>query len=111
MPISWNTIIFKFRLIFAIDERRIVSGMAFHMVVWLLGKPTDACQQKKQYDIIQINGLHQNWKAFPDTILRSLVARIKRNLKMTVFQEIGIESKLLNQIQWSWYHSLLQKML
>ena len=48
----------------------------------------------------QINGLPQNtvWKAFPFTILRSLVAKIKRNLKMTVFQEMGIDSKLLNQI-------------
>ena len=32
MPISWNTVIFKFRLIFATDERRIVSAKAFHMV-------------------------------------------------------------------------------
>ena len=51
------------------------------------------------------------WKAFPDTILRSTVAKIKRNLKLTVFQEMDIESKLLNQIQWSWYFSLLRKML
>ena len=51
------------------------------------------------------------WKAIPDTILRSSVANIKRNLKMTVFQDMGIESKLLNQIQWYWYHSLLRKML
>ena len=29
---------------FATNERRIVSGMAFHMVFW--GKPTDPCQQK-----------------------------------------------------------------
>ena len=43
--------------------------------------------------------------------LRSSVAKIKQNLKITVFQEMGIESKLLNQIQWSWYHSLLWKML
>ena len=34
MPISWNTVIFKFHLIFLIDERRIVSGKAFHMVFW-----------------------------------------------------------------------------
>ena len=34
-------------------------------------------------------------KAFPDTILRSSVAQIKRNLK----KEVGIDSKLLNQIQ------------
>ena len=39
------------------------------------------------------------WKAIPDTILRSSVAKIKRNLKMTAFQEMGVESKLLNQIQ------------
>ena len=38
------------------------------------------------------------WKAFPYTILRSSVAKIKRNLEITVFQEIGIESKLLNKI-------------
>ena len=35
--------------------------------------------------------------ACPDIILRSSVAKIKRNLKMTVFQEMGIKSKLLNQ--------------
>ena len=50
-------------------------------------------------------------RLFPDIILRSSIAKIKRNLKMTVFQEIVIESKLLNQIQWSWFHSLLQKIL
>ena len=38
------------------------------------------------------------WKPLPATILRSSVAKIKRNLKMTVFQEVGIDSKLLNQI-------------
>ena len=32
MPTSWNTFIFKFRLIFATDERRIMSGKAFHVV-------------------------------------------------------------------------------
>ena len=38
------------------------------------------------------------WKTCPDTILRSLVAKIKRNLKMTVLQEVGIDSNLLNQM-------------
>ena len=33
------------------------------------------------------------------------------NLKITVFKEMGIESKLLSQIQWSWYHSFLRMML
>ena len=32
-------------------------------------------------------------------IIHSLVEKYKRNLKMTVFQEIDIKSKLLNQIQ------------
>ena len=50
-------------------------------------------------------------RLFPKKILRSSVTRIKRNLKVTVLQEVGIDSKLLNQIQWSWYHSLLRKML
>ena len=77
MPISWNMVIFKIRLIFASDERRIVSVMAIHCVI-VLGKPIDPCQQKKQCtwreetgvcDIVQINGLHQNTvrKAFPNT--------------------------------------------
>ena len=30
MPISWNTVIFKFCPIFATDERRIMSWIAFH---------------------------------------------------------------------------------
>ena len=34
MPISWNMVIFKFRSIFATDERRIMSGMAFHSMFW-----------------------------------------------------------------------------
>ena len=50
-------------------------------------------------------------KAIPYTIYAHPVAKIKQNLKMTVFQKMGRESKLLNQIQWSWYHSLLRKML
>ena len=45
MPISWNTVIFKFCLIFATDEHRIVSGKAFYNGV--LGKPIP-CQQKIQ---------------------------------------------------------------
>ena len=36
MPTSWNTFIFKFRLPFATDEGRIVSGQGFQGV---LGKP------------------------------------------------------------------------
>ena len=31
--------------------------------------------------------------------------------KWLYFKKMGIESNLLNQIQWSWYHSLLRKML
>ena len=38
------------------------------------------------------------WKVCPVTILRSSVAKIQRNLKMTVFQEMVIESKVLNKI-------------
>ena len=34
---------------------------------------------------------------------------MQRNLKMTIFKEIAIESKLLNEIQWSWYHSFEKK--
>ena len=34
MPTSCNTVIFKFRLIFATDEQRIVSGKVFHTALW-----------------------------------------------------------------------------
>ena len=34
MPTSWKNVIFKFRLIFATNERRIVSGQGFHKVFW-----------------------------------------------------------------------------
>ena len=45
MPISWNTVNFKFRWIFETDERRIVSGQTFHNGV--LRKPIDPWQQMK----------------------------------------------------------------
>ena len=85
MPTSWNTVIFKFRLIFAISERRIVSGKAFHKVFW--GSPL-------------IRGNKRNTDQWASTEHNSsLIGRKNQvNLKMTVFQEMGIESKLLNQI-------------
>ena len=38
------------------------------------------------------------------------VTRTKRKLTMTMFWEMTIESKLLNQFQWSWYHSFQKTM-
>ena len=38
------------------------------------------------------------------------VTRMKRKLTMTMFWEITIESKLLNQFQWSLYHSFQMTM-
>ena len=38
------------------------------------------------------------------------VLRMKRKLTMTMFWETTIESKLLNQFQWSWYHSFQKTM-
>ena len=59
-----------------------------------LHKPSLATKETR------INGLPQNtiilWKAFPYSVLRSSVVKIKRNLKMIIFQEIGMDSKLLN---------------
>ena len=94
MPISWNTVIFKFRSIFATDERRIMSGIAFRYNA--LGNPVEPC-------FFCWHGSMgfpktQQWKAIPNIILRSSVAKIKWNLKMTVFLQMAIESKLLNQI-------------
>ena len=48
----------------------------------------------------RINGPPQYiiWKVCPDTILRSSVAKIQRNLKMAVYEEVCIDSKLPKQI-------------
>ena len=61
-----------------------------------LGKLIHPWQQEKHVSM----GFHKTplWKVFPYTIPRSLVTKIKGNLKMTAFQEMSIESKLLNQI-------------
>ena len=82
--------IFKFRLIFAIDELMIMLGMGFHCCV--LGKSIDLCQQKKHGS----TGFPQafSWKAIPDIILCSSVTKIEWNLKMTIFQEMSIEWKI-----------------
>ena len=37
------------------------------------------------------------------------LAQRKQNLRMTVFEELTIESTLPNQIQLSWYHSFEKK--
>ena len=66
MPTSWNTVIFKFRWIFATDERRIVSGHTFHM---------ESCGSP----LIRVSLLPRNnefpqkniWKLCPNTILCS----------------------------------------
>ena len=57
---------FKYRLTFATDERRIVSGKVFHNygVLW---KPI--CVSFVATD--QWASPNTLWKAFPDTILRS----------------------------------------
>ena len=39
------------------------------------------------------------------------VTRMKRKVTITIFWEMTIESKLLNQFQWSWYHSFEKTML
>ena len=93
MPISWNAVIFKFRWIFATDERRIVSGQTFRL------KPIDPWQQKKHGSMGFPKTPYGRFvPVCPDKILRSSVAKIQWNLKITVFQEVGIDSKLLNQI-------------
>ena len=44
---------------------------------------------------------------FPE---KSGMQEIEEKLTMTMFWEITIESKLLNQNQWSWYHSFQKTM-
>ena len=85
-----------------------LAGLTFHKVFW--GSPIDPWQQKKHGSMgfhrsvatkeTWINGLPQKtvWRAFPFKTLRSSVAKIKRNLKMTVFKKTGIESNALTQM-------------
>ena len=96
-----NTVIFKFRFIFATDERRIVSGKSLpYGVLWKPIDPCFFCCRGSWTLHTRINGLPQNalWEALPDTILSSSVAKMKRNLNITVFQEVDIDSNLLNQL-------------
>ena len=51
------------------------------------------------------------WKAIPDIILRTSVTHVERHSNMTVFPEMGIESKLPNQLESFRYHTLLRKIL
>ena len=104
MTISWNTIIFKFRWIFGTDERIILSRQTIHSSSY--GSP---CMHCSVFLLLpRINGPPQKHymelKVCPTTIHRWSVAKILRNLKITVFQEMVIESK------WPRHHSLLRKM-
>ena len=67
-----------------------MSGMAFHIFSAYAVSFVDMDQWASSKTPFE--------RPFPDTILRSSVPKIKQNLKMNVFQEMGIESKLLNQI-------------
>ena len=88
MTISWNTVIFKFRLMFATGERRIVAGQTLHMV--FCGSPLIRGNKRNTEQLL-------NWIVCPDKILRSSVPKIQRNVKMTVFQEVCIDSELITQ--------------
>ena len=70
------------------DKQSIRRPVEAHCSVFLLLPRTNGLPQNTMY----------GWKVCPATILRSPVAKIQRNFKMTVFQEMVIESKLLNQI-------------
>ena len=65
----------------------------FIVVFW--GSPLIRVNKR---NTVQRDSPKHYWKAIPDIILRSSVAKIQLNLKMTVFQEMGKESKLPNQI-------------
>ena len=67
MPISWNTVIFEFRSIFATDEQRIMSGIAFHYNA--LGNPVEPCFFCWHGSMCFPKT--QQWKAIPNIILRS----------------------------------------
>ena len=91
-----------FALLFCDRWTKNCVGTCFHKVSW--GNPLIRGNKTFQRNADQWASKKQRiyacyiWKAFPFTILRSSVAKINRNLKITVFQEMGIESTLLNQI-------------
>ena len=79
MTISWNTVIFKFRWIFATDQRWIVAGTNLPYGVFVEVRWSVATKETRN------NGLPQDdvhvWIVCLDKILRSSVPKIQRNLK------------------------------
>ena len=97
MPISWNTYISHFQISLDFCGRWAKNCVGISLPYGVLRKPIDPCF----YCCHGSMGFPKTpyRRLFPTKFFeRSLVAKIKRNLKMTIFQELGIDSKLLNQI-------------
>ena len=89
--ISWNTVIYNF---FLNLRELFMVGIAVHKFSLCFVR-TDQWASGQQYTEVR-KAIIPAWN----------VTRMKRKLTMTVFWEITIDSKLLNQFQWTWYHSL-----
>ena len=104
---SWNIVIFKFRLIFCDRWAKLLSGKDFHKVFW--GSPLIRGKKKKHGSM----GFHKTpyRRLFPrhnsSLIGRKTRAKFENDC---ISWNWHIESKLLNQLQWSWHHSLLRKL-
>ena len=92
--ISWNTVIYEF-----INLRELfTAGIAVHKLSLCFVR-TDQWASGQQYMEVR-KAIIPAWN----------VTRMKRKLTLTVYWEISIKSKLLNQFQWSWYHSFQKTM-
>ena len=105
MPISWNTVIFKFRSTFATDERRIMSGIAFHYNA--LGTPVEPCffcwhgsmgfPKTQQWKAIPNKGQHN-----PSLIGRKNQAKFENDCVLTNGHRIKItQSNLMILVSFS----------
>ena len=93
--ISWNTVIYEF---FINLLELFTAGKAVHKFSLCFVR-TDQWASGQQCMEVR-KAIIPAWN----------VTRMKRTLTLTVFWEITIKSKLLNQFQWSWYHSFQKTM-
>ena len=115
--ISWNTVIYEYCSICASYLRRVSGadpgflfrGEGAQKIMIVLAHTLRARNRThfRQGSICTAqwaSGQRECMEVRNVTIPDWNVTRMKRKLTMTIFWEITIELKLLNQFQWSWYH-------
>ena len=92
--ISWNTVIFTREIKYLCElflARMAANKFSLCFVCTYQWGSGQQCMEVRKAIILDWN-----------------VTRMKRKLIMTMFWEMTIESKLLNQFKWSWYHYVQQ---